>query len=103
MNINQTFTVKVETRRTDGCGNTNEPKTPGDIRRAIEGLAEVTTVEVTEENLREKIAAVFRRYCECDDIGNRNPQFDDTYTAQEAMDEIHLIIGNFYAKQPKEG
>lgn len=49
MNINQTFTVKVETRRTDGCGNTNEPKTPGDIRRAVEGLAEVTSVWVEED------------------------------------------------------
>lgn len=46
------------------------------------------------ESLKRQIKKVLRRYFECDDNGNPNKEFDDTYTAQEAIDEIHRIVGD---------
>lgn len=42
----------------------------------------------------ELIKDVLRRYFECDDAGNPNPGFDDDMTAQDAVDEIHEIVGS---------
>lgn len=47
---------------------------------------EVVTVE-------DKIRAVLRRYFEVNDNGDVNPEYDDCFTAQDAIDEIHDIIG----------
>lgn len=44
--------------------------------------------------LKKKIAGVLRRYFEVDDNGDPNPEFDDTYTAQAAIDDIHEIVGD---------
>lgn len=42
----------------------------------------------------EQIKEVLRRYFECDDSGNPNPDFDDCMSAQDAIDEIHSIVGD---------
>lgn len=44
--------------------------------------------------LKKQIVGVLRRYFDYNDNGDPNPEFDDTYTAQEAIDDIHEIIGN---------
>lgn len=44
--------------------------------------------------LKKKIAGVLRRYFDYDDNGDPNPEFDDTYTAQAAIDDIHAIVGD---------
>ena len=41
----------------------------------------------------EQIKNILRRYFEVDDNGNPNAKFDDTFTAAEAIDEIHTIVG----------
>lgn len=41
----------------------------------------------------ERIKDVLRRYFEVDDNGNENPNYNDCYTAQEAIDAIHDIVG----------
>lgn len=41
----------------------------------------------------EKIKNILRRYFEVDDNGNPNAVFDDSFTATEAIDEIHAIVG----------
>ena len=40
------------------------------------------------------IKRVLRRYFECDDNGNPNPEYDSYFTAQAALDEIHDIVGD---------
>lgn len=42
--------------------------------------------------LKKRIAKVLRRYFDTDDNGDPNPEFDDCFTAEEAIDEIHDII-----------
>lgn len=44
--------------------------------------------------LKKNIKAVLRRYFEVDDNGNPNPTFDENFTAQDAIDEIHGIVGD---------
>lgn len=41
----------------------------------------------------DKIRAVLRRYFEVNDNGDVNPEYDEDFTAQDAIDEIHDIIG----------
>ena len=43
--------------------------------------------------LKKRIAEVLRRYFDTNDNGDPNPEFDDCFTAEEAIDEIHDIIG----------
>lgn len=45
------------------------------------------------DNKIEKIKNILRRYFEVDDNGNSNAVFDDSFTAQAAIDEIHAIVG----------
>lgn len=45
------------------------------------------------ESLKSRIKKVLRRYFECDDNGDRNKEYDGTYGAQEAIDDIHEIVG----------
>lgn len=42
----------------------------------------------------EKIREILRRYFECNDRDERNPQYDENYSAQNAIDDIHEIVGN---------
>lgn len=55
------------------------------------------TTDYTEEcdynALKNKIKGVLRRYFETDDNGDDNEEFDDSYTAEQAIDDIHDIIG----------
>ena len=44
--------------------------------------------------LRRQIKGVLRRYFECDDSGSPNKEYDETYSAQDAIDEIHKIVGD---------
>ena len=46
------------------------------------------------EYLRKQIAKVLRKYFEVDDSGNPNPEFNDCYSAEDAIDDIHSIIGD---------
>lgn len=56
------------------------------------------TTDYTEEldynALKNKIKDVLRRYFETDDDGEPNEEFDDGYTAQQAIDDIHDIVGD---------
>lgn len=42
----------------------------------------------------ERIRNVLRRYFEVDDNGNPNPEYDESFEPQAAIDEIHEIIGD---------
>ena len=44
--------------------------------------------------LKNNIKAVLRRYFETNDNGDPTPSFDENFTAQDAIDEIHNIIGD---------
>lgn len=52
------------------------------------------TEELDYNALKNKIKGVLRRYFETDDCGNDNKEFDDSYTAQQAIDDIHDIVGD---------
>ncbi len=52
------------------------------------------TKELDYNALKNKIKGVLRRYFETDDSGNANKEFDDNYTAQNAIDDIHDIVGD---------
>ena len=39
------YLVKIKVQKVDGCGNTVKPPTEGDIRRALESLADSVVVE----------------------------------------------------------
>lgn len=56
------------------------------VRAAFEG----------EDDFRkkvERVVKVLRKYFNCDDDGNLNREFDGLFTAQDALDEIHSIVG----------
>jgi len=44
--------------------------------------------------LKNKIRAVLRCYFEVDDNGNPNPEYDESFEPQAAIDKIHEIIGD---------
>ena len=46
-------------------------------------------------NIKNKIKAVLRRHLPTDDNGDSNPEFDDCFTAEQAIDEIYDIVGGF--------
>lgn len=54
-------------------------------------------VDYSEEcdynHLKKRITDVLRKYFEHNDNGDPNPEFDDCFTAQDAIDEIHDIVG----------
>ena len=50
--------------------------------------------ECDNNDLRNEIANVLRTYFETNDNGEPNERFDPNYSAQQALDEIHEIIGN---------
>ncbi len=45
-------------------------------------------------NELEEIRNVLRRYFETDDNGKDNPEYDPDFSAQDAIDEIHDIVGS---------
>ena len=49
---------------------------------------------MSEKSIKEEIKDVLRKYFECDDSGNKNENYDETFSAQDAIDEIHSIVGN---------
>ena len=51
------------------------------------------TEELDCNAFKNKIKAVLRRYLPTDDNGNSNPEFDDSFTSEQATDEIYDIVG----------
>ena len=54
------------------------------------------TEELDNNTLKNKIKgikAVLRRYLPTDDNGNPNSEFDDSFTSEQAIDEIYDIVG----------
>ena len=51
------------------------------------------TEELDYNALKNKIKTVLRRYLPTDDNGNSNPEFDDSFTSEQAIDEIYDIVG----------
>ena len=49
---------------------------------------------MAKKSLKEQIKEVLRKYFEEDDHGHENEDYDDTFSAQDAIDEIHDIIGD---------
>ena len=41
----------------------------------------------------EQIKNVLRKYFEYDDNGNPNEEYDPSFSANDAIDEIHQIVG----------
>lgn len=54
---------------------------------------EVDHIEYTHVEIVERVRNVLRRYFERDDSGNENKDYDDGMSAQDAVDEIHQIVG----------
>lgn len=101
--MTQNFTVTIRLPKKDDCGNEIKGFTEGEIVRAVRAKAPLMAVVEAEEQdtIRERIHDVLRRYFECDANGDTNPQFDDCLTAQDAIDEIHGIVGEFFVKPNK--
>ena len=60
-------------------------------------MADNVNIDVAEDcdynYLKNRIIEVLRRYFETDDSGDFNKKHDDSYTAQDAIDDIHEIVG----------
>ena len=56
---------------------------------------EENTTDRRYSNLRKRIIGVLKTYFECDSDGNPNAEYDECYSAQDAMDRIREIIGEF--------
>ena len=56
------------------------------------------TVDYSEEcdynALKNGIKKILLRYCAWDDNGDPSPTHDEDFTAEEAIDEIHQLIGD---------
>lgn len=52
------------------------------------------TEELDCNALKNKIKNILRRYFDINDNGDPNPEFDEYYTAQQAIDDIHDIVGD---------
>lgn len=50
--------------------------------------------ELDVNALKNKIKRILRRYFDVNDNGDPNPEFDEYYTAQNALDDIHGIVGD---------
>lgn len=49
---------------------------------------------MARKSVKDQIKDVLRRYFENDDSGNKNEEFDESYAAQNAIDDIHSIVGD---------
>lgn len=47
---------------------------------------------MTNESIAEQIKSVLKRYFEADENGNPNPEYDEYFSAQDALDEIAAIV-----------
>ena len=56
------------------------------------------TIDYSEEcdynALKNGIKQILLKYFECDDNGDPSPTHDEYYTAQDAIDDIHDLIGD---------
>lgn len=50
--------------------------------------------EDNESDKLDEIRAVLRRYFEANDNGDPNPEYDENFEPQAAIDAIHEIVGN---------
>ena len=50
-------------------------------------------LDESESGKLDEIRAVLRRYFECNDNGDPNPEYDEIFEPQSALDAIHEIIG----------
>lgn len=44
--------------------------------------------------LKNEIKKILRKYFECDDSGEMNTNYDPNYSAQDAIDDIHDLVGD---------
>ena len=51
------------------------------------------TDELDYNALKNGIKQILLKYFECDDNGDRSPFYNSGYTAQDAIDDIHDLIG----------
>ena len=51
-------------------------------------------IEMNEMNEIERIKNVLRRYFEADERGNVSKKYIDYFSAADAIDEIHEIVGD---------
>ena len=49
---------------------------------------------MARKSISEQIKEVLRKYFEYHDNGNKNEEFDETFSAADALDEIHYIVGD---------
>lgn len=74
------------------------------IREALESELAIDDVESfdwdtiepgdEEADKIERVKAVLRRYFDTTDDGEVSPDFDEDFSAQDAIDEIHDIVGD---------
>ena len=43
--------------------------------------------------IKKNIINALKKYFEADDNGNANSEYDPNFSAQDAIDEIHCIVG----------
>jgi hypothetical protein len=55
---------------------------------------EIKEKTMNTKTIEEQIKAVLRRYFEMNDHGDANPEHDDCFTAADAIDNIHSIVGD---------
>ena len=51
-------------------------------------------IEMNEMNEIERIKNVLRRYFEADERGNGSKTYDEKFSAADAIEEIHKIVGD---------
>lgn len=47
-----------------------------------------------DNTIKERIKALLRRYFEVNDNGDANAEYDEIYSAQDCIDDIHNIVGD---------
>ena len=52
-----------------------------------------STITNTITDKYKDIKIILRKYFECDDSGHKNKDYDETYSAQDCIDDIHNIVG----------
>lgn len=55
---------------------------------------EIKEKTMNTKTIEEQIKAVLRRYFEMNDKGDANPEHDERFTASDAIDNIHSIVGD---------
>lgn len=47
-----------------------------------------------EQEKIDRVKAILRKYFDTNDEGETNPEYDEDYSAQDAIDDIHDIVGS---------